>query len=34
VFNEDDIKAVKESNALDYLDPLRVARDFINFQKA
>jgi len=34
VFNEDDIKAVKESNALDYLDPVRVAREFINYQKA
>jgi hypothetical protein len=31
VFNEEDIKSVLQSGGLDYLDPVSVAREFINF---
>ena len=31
VFNEEDVKSILQSGGLDYLDPVSVARSFLNF---
>jgi len=34
VFDEENVKLILQSGGLDYLDPVSVAKEFLNFQKA